>query len=123
MAMNAAAQSLITLITGANVRFVVPVFQRPYSWGEEQCVQLWDDVLSVGRRPMDRHFTGSIVWVQDGTMSAAGVTPLLLIDGQQRITTLVLLIAALADFSRSNPDKQLRFSHAEIMGRGYLVDA
>ena len=96
--MNAAAQSLITLITGANVRFVVPVFQRPYSWGEEQCVQLWDDVLSVGRRPMDRHFTGSIVWVQDGTMSAAGVTPLLLIDGQQRITTLVLLIAALADW-------------------------
>ncbi len=122
MAMNAAARSLVGLITGANVRFVIPVYQRPYSWGEEQCLQLWDDVLSVGRRPEDRHFTGSVVWVQDGTMSASGVTPLLLIDGQQRITTLTLLIAALADYSRSHPEKQLRFSHREILGRGYLID-
>lgn len=122
MAMNAAAQSLIGMITGANSRFVIPVYQRPYSWDEDQCLQLWDDVISVGKRPADRHFTGSVVWVQDGTMSASGVTPLLLIDGQQRITTLTLLIAALADYARSHPDDQLRFSHAEIMGRGYLLD-
>lgn len=122
MAMNAAAQSLIGMITGANSRFVIPVYQRPYSWDEDQCLQLWDDVISVGKRPSDRHFTGSVVWVQDGTMSASGVTPLLLIDGQQRITTLTLLIAALADFARCHPDAQLRFSHAEIMGRGYLLD-
>lgn len=120
--MNAAAQSLIGMITGANSRFVIPVYQRPYSWGEDQCLQLWDDVISVGKRPTDRHFTGSVVWVQDGTMSASGVTPLLLIDGQQRITTLTLLIAALADYARSHPEAQLRFSHAEIMGRGYLLD-
>ena len=122
MAMNAAAQSLIGMITGANSRFVIPVYQRPYSWDEDQCLQLWDDVISIGKRPADRHFTGSVVWVQDGTMSASGVTPLLLIDGQQRITTLTLLIAALADFARSHPEAQLRFSHGEIMGRGYLID-
>ena len=122
MAMNAAAQSLIDMITGANLRFVIPVYQRPYSWDEEQCLQLWDDVISVGKRPADRHFTGSIVWVQDGTMSATGVTPRLLIDGQQRITTLTLLIAALADYARSHPETPLHFSYDEIMGRGYLID-
>lgn len=73
MAMNAAAQSLIGMITGANSRFVIPVYQRPYSWDEDQCLQLWDDAISVGKRPTDRHFTGSVVWVQDGTMSASGV--------------------------------------------------
>ena len=123
MAMNASAQSLITLITGANLRFVVPVYQRPYSWGEDECLQLWEDVLDVGKRPQDRHFTGSVVWVQDGVMDASGVTPLLIIDGQQRVTTLTLMIAALADFSRSHPGRtDLRFSHREIMARGYLVD-
>lgn len=123
MAMNASAQSLIALITGANLRFVIPVYQRPYSWGEDECLQLWEDVLDVGKRPQDRHFTGSVVWVQDGVMDASGVTPLLIIDGQQRVTTLTLMIAALADFSRSHPERSdLRFSHREIMTRGYLVD-
>ena len=67
MAMNAAAQSLIGMITGTNSRFVIPVYQRPYSWDEDQCLQLWDDIISIGKRPADKHFIGSVVWVQDGT--------------------------------------------------------
>lgn len=122
MAMNAHAQTLVGLITSANLRFVIPVYQRPYSWGEEQCRQLWDDILYVGNRPQDRHFTGSVVWVQDGTFSASGIQPMLLIDGQQRITTITLIIAALAEYSRKHPDAALRFSYNEIMQRGYLVD-
>lgn len=122
MAMNAHAQALVGLITSANLRFVIPVYQRPYSWDVEQCEQLWDDILYVGSRPQDRHFTGSVVWVQDGTFSASGIQPMLLIDGQQRITTLMLIIAALADYSRKNPNANLRFTHNEIMQRGYLVD-
>lgn len=65
MTMNASARSLIGLVTSQNLRFVIPVYQRPYSWDEEQCEQLWEDVLSVGKRPDDKHFTGSIVWIQD----------------------------------------------------------
>ncbi len=122
MAMNAHAQALVGLITSANLRFVIPVYQRPYSWDEEQCEQLWDDILYVGSRPQERHFTGSVVWVQDGTFSASGIQPMLLIDGQQRITTLTLVIAALANYARSNPEAALRFSYNEIMQRGYLVD-
>ena len=100
MSMNASAQSMVGLMTNASLRFVVPVYQRPYSWDEEQYEQLWDDIRSVGSRPEDRHFTGSVVWVQDGVMSASGVTPRLLIDGQQRVTTLALLLIALADYAR-----------------------
>lgn len=122
MAMNAHAQSLVGLITSANLRFVIPVYQRPYSWGEEQCEQLWQDILHVGNRPQDTHFTGSVVWVQDGTFSASGIQPMLLIDGQQRITTLTLIIAALAEYSRRHPEAELRFSYAEIIQRAYLVD-
>lgn len=122
MAMNAHAQPLVGLMMSANLRFVIPVYQRPYSWDEEQCEQLWQDILSVGNRPQDTHFTGSVLWVQDGTFSASGVQPLLLIDGQQRITTLTLTIAALAEYSRKHPDAPLRFSHNEIIQRGYLVD-
>lgn len=122
MAMNAHAQALVGLITSANLRFVIPVYQRPYSWDEEQCAQLWDDILYVGSRPQDRHFTGSVVWVQDGTFSASGIQPMLLIDGQQRITTLSLIIAALAGYARNHPEAALHFSYNEIMQRGYLID-
>lgn len=120
--MNAHAQALAGLITSANLRFVIPVYQRPYSWDEEQCEQLWDDILYVGNTVQERHFTGSVVWVQDGTFSASGITPMLLIDGQQRITTITLALAALADYARLHPEEQLRFSYDEIIQRGYLVD-
>lgn len=120
--MNAGPVSLLSLISDASKRFVVPVYQRPYSWDEEQCEQLWEDVLSAGRRGEGNHFTGSVVWIQDGIMSATGVTPLLLIDGQQRVTTLMLLLVALAEFARAHPNNDdLNFSFEEIIGSGYLV--
>lgn len=102
-------------------RFVVPVYQRPYSWDEDQCVQLWDDVLAVGRRPSDTHFTGSVVWIQDGTMSPNGVTPLLVIDGQQRITTVVLMLIALAEYARDHQKEQLHFTYEQIVNSNCIV--
>lgn len=120
--MDASPRRIVELITGAGTRFVVPVFQRPYSWDEENCRQLWEDILSVGRGAGAPHFTGSVVWVQQGTMSAGGITPLMLIDGQQRITTIALLVIALARYAKAHPEKELAFSFREIIGRGYLVD-
>lgn len=120
--MDASPRRIVELMTGAGTRFVVPVFQRPYSWDEENCEQLWEDILSVGRGAGAPHFTGSVVWIQQGTMSAGGVTPLMLIDGQQRITTIALLLIALARYAKANPGVQLAFSFREIIGRGYLVD-
>ena len=48
--MDANSRSILGLIAEMNTRFVVPVYQRPYSWGEEQCLQLWDDILACGRQ-------------------------------------------------------------------------
>lgn len=122
MAMNASAQSLVGMITNAGTRFVVPVFQRPYCWERGHCEQLWEDILAVGRRGEGRHFTGAIVWVQDGVMPASGVTPLLLVDGQQRIATVTLLLVALAEYARDHAHAGLRFSQEELLSAGYLVN-
>ena len=78
-------------------QFVIPIYQRTYSWGERECRQLWEDILRTGRNDeVSAHFVGSIVYVEKGLYSVSSQSPLLVIDGQQRLTTMTLLIEALA---------------------------
>lgn len=78
-------------------QFVIPIYQRTYSWSERECQQLWDDILRTGRNDaVSAHFVGSIVYVEKGLYSVSSQSPLLVIDGQQRLTTVTLLIEALA---------------------------
>ena len=78
-------------------QFVIPIYQRTYNWGESECHQLWDDVLRAGRNDaVSAHFVGSIVYVEKGQYQISSQSPLLVIDGQQRLTTISLLIEALA---------------------------
>ena len=91
------------IITGT-VQFVIPVFQRDYRWGEDECDQLWDDILKAAAAPDDHgHFFGSIVSVP-ASNTGMGLTRSLVIDGQQRLTTLTLLLAALRDHLRAATD-------------------
>jgi uncharacterized protein with ParB-like and HNH nuclease domain/predicted transport protein len=84
------------IINGTS-QFIIPVFQRDYSWSEAECEQLWRDILQIASDPTDRgHFIGSVVYISTGDSSAA-FTRWLMIDGQQRVTTLTLLLAALRD--------------------------
>ncbi|MGL2898559.1 GmrSD restriction endonuclease domain-containing protein [Helicobacter pylori] len=78
-------------------QFVIPIYQRVYSWEKEQCKQLWDDIIKIGGNDkMNGHFIGSILYARvDDTHSS----PLLIIDGQQRLTTITLLFIALRDRS------------------------
>lgn len=79
-------------------QFVVPIYQRTYSWTEKECQQLWDDIVRTGSD--DRvlvHFVGSIVYIDRADSNVTTWEPLLVIDGQQRLTTVTLLIAALAN--------------------------
>ncbi|SJZ62327.1 Uncharacterized conserved protein, contains ParB-like and HNH nuclease domains [Trichlorobacter thiogenes] len=79
-------------------QFVIPIYQRTYSWTEKECRQLWDDIVRCGRN--DRipvHFIGSIVYVESGLSQVTHQAPLLVIDGQQRLTTVSLLLTALAE--------------------------
>ncbi len=76
-------------------QFVIPVYQRVYSWEKEQCKQLWDDIVKTGGSDqIEGHFIGSIVFVHDGIYSTDH-NELLIIDGQQRLTTITLLLIAL----------------------------
>lgn len=78
-------------------QFVIPIYQRTYSWSERECRQLWDDILRTGRNDtVTAHFVGSIVYVEKGLYQVSSQSPLLVIDGQQRLTTITLVIEALA---------------------------
>ena len=79
-------------------QFVIPIYQRTYSWTERECIQLWDDIIRAGSNDaISVHFIGSIVYIEAGLSQVSHQTPLLVIDGQQRLTTVTLLLAALSE--------------------------
>ncbi len=88
--MEAEVTTLLNFIEGNQKnQLVIPIYQRVYSWEKEQCKQLWDDIIKIGGDDkMDGHFIGSILYVPDGPYST-------IIDGQQRLTTITLLLIAL----------------------------
>ena len=78
-------------------QFVIPVYQRTYSWTEHECRQLWDDILRTGGDDqIAAHFVGSIVYIEEGVYQVTSQSPLLVIDGQQRLTSVMLILEALA---------------------------
>ena len=97
-----AINKLFRRIIEGTHQFLVPVFQRDYSWTDEHCEQFLHDVVEAGSQPLNRpHFLGSIVYIASDEASAS-FTRWLLIDGQQRVTTLLLLVAALRDHLRDS---------------------
>lgn len=102
--MKAVDANLLELLK-KSTQFIVPIYQRVYSWGEAECCQLWDDVLRAGGRPdLANHFTGSIVYIERDQGTIVAAEPDLIIDGQQRVTTVTLLLAALADHLDTLPE-------------------
>ena len=78
-------------------QFVIPIYQRTYSWTERECRQLWEDILRTGSNDaIPAHFIGSIVYIEKGLYQVSSQSPLLVIDGQQRLTTVMLILEALA---------------------------
>lgn len=78
-------------------QFVIPIYQRTYSWTDLECRQLWDDILRTGQNDdISAHFVGSIVYIEKGLYHVSSQSPLLVIDGQQRLTTMSLIIEALS---------------------------
>lgn len=82
-------------------QFIIPVYQRTYSWEKTHCQRLWDDIVSMQKLGKEGHFIGSIVNIAEQAMPT-GVQKFIIIDGQQRITTLTLLLIALRDYALSN---------------------
>lgn len=95
--MKATEAKLLDLLRKAS-QFRIPIYQRTYSWTEKQCRQLWDDIVRAGTDDgIVVHFVGSIVYIEAGLSQVTHQIPLLVIDGQQRLTTVTLFLAALAE--------------------------
>lgn len=121
--MKADAMKLLDFIGKSQERqFVIPIYQRVYSWEKEQCKQLWDDIIKTGGNDqMNGHFIGSIIFVHDGTYST-NHNELLIIDGQQRLTTITLLFIALRNYLNDEDEFLKKFSRQKIRNR-YLINS
>jgi uncharacterized protein with ParB-like and HNH nuclease domain len=90
------------------MQLVITRDQHTYHWTEKQCQQLWDDIIRVAENEsIPSHFIGSIIYVERGIFPVASVPRLLLLDGQQRLATISLLLAALGkalDGTRGDTD-------------------
>ena len=79
------------------INLLYPIFQRRYSWEKKHCKKLWNDILRLGKNGGSQsHFLGSIVYIGSEDDSATKVHEYEVIDGQQRLTTLTLLLVALS---------------------------
>ena len=100
--MDARKGNIYEILNG-NKQFLIPVYQRFYSWDIDQCKRLWNDIVEMQRKGKVGHFVGSIVNIAEQAMPT-GVQKYMIIDGQQRMTTLSLLLLALRDYAINNPE-------------------
>ncbi len=119
--MKADAMKLLDFIGNSQEKqFVIPIYQRLYSWGKEQCKQLWDDIIKTGGNDqIEGHFIGSIVFMHDGIYTT-NHNELLIIDGQQRLTTITLLFIALMNYLNDEDGFLEKFSRKKI--ESYLIN-
>ena len=102
-------------------QFVIPIYQRTYSWSERECRQLWDDLLHAGSdNGIPGHFLGSIVYIEEGNFIVTKLSSLLVIDGQQRLTTVMLILEALA--RRLGDDEPINGFSAKKLRNYYLLN-
>lgn len=93
--------SIYNLLNG-QCQYIIPVYQRKYSWqAEVQCKRLWDDIVKMEKGHKKHHFVGSIVSIAE-KKAVMGVQKQLIIDGQQRMTTLSILMVALRDYLKEH---------------------
>lgn len=93
--MDAGKGNIFNLLNGLK-QYLIPVYQRLYSWELPQCQRLWNDIVAMQKENREGHFLGSIVCIAEKT-APTGVQKYMVIDGQQRLTTLTLVLIALRD--------------------------
>jgi len=119
--MKASPANLLSIIKGPK-QFVIPIYQRTYSWHQAQCEQLFKDIRRISQSDnIHSHFVGSVVYFQQSIYTVSDVPRLLVIDGQQRLTTITLLIAALAEFVKDH-SCEIETPHSKLQN-DYLFKA
>ena len=117
--MKGSEEFLIQYMGGAATHFIIPVYQRNYDWKQEQCKQLYDDLVAVAKDGAKSHFFGSIVSVSDPD---GGMLDFLIIDGQQRLTTISLLMLAMYNLLQEGKVQAKNPSLAPMIYETYLID-
>ncbi len=114
--MKASETSLRNLLEGGK-QFQIPLFQRPYSWKKENWETLWEDLMRLYTGAVQgSYFLGPIV-TQSGSGTADGISPFIVIDGQQRLTTLTIVLAVLRNYL-----KKLDSNMAQEVEELYLLN-
>src|SRR4051812_43702010 len=113
--------TLQELLEGAK-QYQVPLYQRTYSWTQAQLQRLWDDIVKLAEdrieEPTATHFIGSLVLAPSPTNGPAGVPEFLVVDGQQRLTTLAVLLCAIRDHRATTEDPE----HRDRLNQQYLIN-
>lgn len=116
-----AVETNLLVFLRKSTQLVIPIYQRTYSWTERECQQLWDDILRAGHnQAVSSHFIGSVVYVEQGLSQIVNESPLLVIDGQQRLTTASLILEALA--RRLGDDEPIDGFSAKKLRNYYLLN-
>ena len=116
--MKGDAQPLIKYFDGSDKRFIIPLYQRNYDWTMDNCSQLFDDLMKLHRSPERKsHFFGSIVsYIESGSEVRY------IIDGQQRITTVSLILITLVNAYKDGRIKTEDPRMPEKIFKRYIVD-
>lgn len=117
--MKGSEEFLIQYMGGTSTHFIIPVYQRNYNWKTEQCKQLYDDLVSVSRKGLRNHFFGSLVSVSDPN---GGMLDFLIIDGQQRLTTISLLFLAMYNLIQEGKVVPQQAMLAPLIYESFLID-
>ena len=117
--MKGSEAKLLEYMEGAKKRFVIPVYQRNYDWKTENCKQLYDDLVKVVHYNRRSHFFGSIV---SSYQPNGRYTEYLVIDGQQRLTTVSLLLLAMYTLIKEGKAHPQTETMAQEIFEDYLVD-
>lgn len=117
--MKGSETKLVAYMQGSSKRFLIPVYQRNYNWKTENCKQLFEDLLWIIRNNRKSHFFRSVVSVfnPDGSSDE-----FLVIDGQQRLTTVSLLFLAMHNLIENKVITPKSSSLSQRIYEEYLVD-
>ncbi|GAB4106576.1 DUF262 domain-containing protein [Micromonospora taraxaci] len=120
--MVAAAETTLQGLLEGTKQYQVPLYQRTYSWQGHQLERLWDDIVRLAEdrveNPKTTHFIGSLVLAPSPNNGPAGVGVFLVVDGQQRLTTLSILLCAIRDHRAATEDD----SHRDRLTGQYLIN-
>ena len=120
--MVAARETTLQELLEGSKQYQVPLYQRTYSWKVDQLKRLWEDIVKLVEdrvaTPDATHFIGSLVLAPSPSNGPAGVAEYLIVDGQQRLTTLSILLCALRDH-RAATEKD---EHRERLNAQYLIN-